>query len=421
MGSEQPQDMDTNSESLQIVLKAHEGKKKLISVAEGWMIGFIRTIISENQEVSDPFYVLDLGVVCSLMDQWSSNLPTVRPFYAVKCNLEPTFLAALAALGVCFDCASKAEIEAALALGINTDQIVFANPCKAEAHIKYAATVGVNLTTFDSQCEIEKIKKWHPKCALLLRIKAGDDGDARCPLGSKYGALPEEVTLLLQAAHAAGLPVTGVSFHVGSATTFSQAYRSAIVAAKSVFDTAEQLGMPKLRTLNIGGGFFAGPQFENAASTITDALQSYFGNEPGLEVISEPGRFFAETSFTLVTCIIGKRVRGELREYWINDGIYGSLNCILYDHATVTATPLACKSDSTNPTCDGAKTYQSTVFGPTCDALDTILTDYKLPELEVNDWLVFPNMGAYTACAGSKFNGFDTSAIPTYVVYSDPK
>ncbi|KAF9601547.1 hypothetical protein IFM89_020375 [Coptis chinensis] len=380
-----------------------------------------QSIISENQEVSDPFYVLDLGVVCSLMDQWSSNLPTVRPFYAVKCNPEPTFLAALAALGVCFDCASKAEIEAVLALGINTDQIVFANPCKAEAHIKYAATVGVNLTTFDSQCEIEKIKKWHPKCALLLRIKAGDDADARCPLGLKYGALPEEVTLLLQAAHAAGLPVTGVSFHVGSATTFSQAYRSAIVAAKSVFDTAEQLGMPKLRTLNIGGGFVAGPQFENAAITITDALQSYFGNEPGLEIISEPGRFFAETSFTLVICIIGKRVRGELREYWVNDGIYGSLNCILFDHATVTATPLACKSDSTNPTCDGPKTYQSTVFGPTCDALDTILTDYKLPELEVNDWLVFPNVGAYTACAGSKFNGFDTSAIPTYVAYSDPK
>ncbi|PIA56741.1 hypothetical protein AQUCO_00700830v1 [Aquilegia coerulea] len=411
----------TSSKSLDAILKAPGVKnKEVIRLSNGKSTDFIQSFISPNQEVRDPFYVLDLGMVSSLMDQWNSSIPSIRPFYAVKCNHEPTLLAALAALGVGFDCASQAEMEAVLALGVSADQIVFANPCKAETHIKFAASVGVNLTTYDSPYEIEKMKKWHPKCALLLRIKAGDDGNARCPLGPKYGALPEEVTQLLQAAHAAGLPVVGVSFHVGSATTYSLAYRSAIAAAKEVFNTALQLGMPRMRTLNIGGGFFAGPHFEEAAVTIKDALQLYFGNETDLEVVSEPGRFFAETAFTLATCIIGKRVRGELREYWINDGLYGSMNCMLYDHATVTATPLACTSDPTNPKCNGVKTYPSTVFGPTCDALDTILTDYQLPDLQVNDWLVFPNMGAYTACAGSKFNGFDTSAIPTYLACSDP-
>ncbi|KAL5713934.1 ornithine decarboxylase [Ranunculus cassubicifolius] len=424
MGSEQiHEEIGTlYSRNLQVVLNANAARNKEVKkISKGGVSGLIHSIVSGEQEEvrRDPFYVLDLGVVSGLMDQWVSRLPNVKPFYAVKCNHEPSFVAALAALGVGFDCASKAEIEAALALGISADRIVYANPCKAEAHIKYAAEVGVNLTTFDSEYEVEKIKKWHPKCGLLIRIKAGDDGDARCPLGPKYGALPNEVTPLLQAASAAGLPVVGVSFHVGSATTYSQSYHSAIAAAKAVFDTALQLGMPRMHTLNIGGGFFSGKQFDEAAVTITDSLKTYFGSEPNLEIISEPGRFFAEASFTLATCIIGKRVRGELREYWINDGLYGSMNCMLYDHATVTAKPLASNSDPTNPNCVGAKTYPSTVFGPTCDALDTILTDYQLPDLQVNDWLVFPNMGAYTACAGSKFNGFDTSAIPTYVAYSD--
>lgn len=63
--------------------------------------------------------------------------------------------------------------------------------------------------------------------------------------------------------------------------------------------------------------------------------------------------------------------------------------------------------------------YDATVFGPTCDALDTVLTGQQLPELEVGDWLVFPKMGAYTAAAGSNFNGFNTAAIETYVVYSE--
>uniref|UniRef100_A0A5B7BKQ0 ornithine decarboxylase n=1 Tax=Davidia involucrata TaxID=16924 RepID=A0A5B7BKQ0_DAVIN len=394
--------------------------KGVTALPKDGLTDFIQSTILGKQELKEPFYVLDLGTVVSLMDDWTRNLPIVRPFYAVKCNPDLAFLGAMAALGASFDCASKAEIEAVLSLGVSPDQIVYANPCKAESHIKYAASVGVNLTTFDSKDEIEKIRKYHPKCALLIRVKAPENGGARCPLGPKYGALPEEVTPLLQAAQAARLTVLGVSFHIGSGATHSRAYRGAIESAKAVFDMASQLGMPRMHVLNIGGGFTAGPQFDDAANAVKSALQAYFPNESGLTIIAEPGRFFAESAFTLTTNIIGKRVRGELREYWINDGIYGSMNCILYDHAIVTATPFASKSDRANPTCRGARTYPSTVFGPTCDALDTVLTGYQLPELQVNDWLVFSKMGAYTAAAGSNFNGFNTSAISTHLAYSNP-
>ncbi|KAH7523459.1 ornithine decarboxylase [Ziziphus jujuba] len=391
--------------------------KRNTAILKDGLTTIIHSTILKNQESNEPFYVLDLGAVISLMDKWIRTLPTVRPFYAVKCNPQPAFLDTMAALGSGFDCASRVEIESVLALGVSPDRIIFANPCKSESHIKYAASVGVNLTTFDSKDEIEKIRKWHPKCALLIRIKAPDDGGARCPLGPKYGALPEEVTPLLQAAQAAQLSVTGVSFHVGSGATNSLVYKGAVEAAKLVFKKATQLGMPRMNVLNIGGGFTSGQQFEQAAPAVKAAIQTYFSDEPGLSVLAEPGRYFAESAFTLAANIIGKRVRGELREYWINDGIYGSMNCILYDHAVMKCEALACASNGSNPTCKGAKRYSSTVFGPTCDALDTVLTGYLLPELEVNDWLVFPNMGAYTAAAGSNFNGFNTASILTYLAY----
>ncbi|KAK2660804.1 hypothetical protein Ddye_007337 [Dipteronia dyeriana] len=381
---------------------------------------FMQSTIFNRQELKEPFYVLDLGVVMSLYDKWAQSLSMVKPFYAVKCNPEPALLGALASLGSNFDCASQAEIEAVLSLGVSPDRIVYANPCKAESHIKYAASVGVNLTTFDSKEELDKIRNWHPKCDLLLRIKPPDDSGARCPLGPKYGALMEEIAPLLQAAQAAQLNVTGVSFHIGSGATNSHAYHGAISAAKTVFDTAAELGLPKLHILNIGGGFTADPKFDEAASAVKAAIQTHFSNEPGLTIISEPGRFFAESAFTLATSIIGKRVRGDLREYWINDGVYGSMNCILYDHATITCMPLACTSNRANAICKGLRTHNSTVFGPTCDALDTVLTGQQLPELLLSDWLVFPNMGAYTAAAGSSFNGFNTAAILYHLVYSNP-
>ncbi len=394
----------------------------LSAIEEGHDISkFIQSVILDKPEMDSPFLVLDLGVVLDLMDKWTTKLPTVQPFYAVKCNPNPSLLGALAAIGSSFDCASRAEIESVLSLGVSPDRIIYANPCKSESHIKYAASVGVNVTTVDTKEEIEKIRKWHPECELLIRIKPPQDSGARNALGLKYGALPEEVMPLLQAAHASGLKVTGVSFHIGSGGADSRTYHGAIAAAKRIFDMASsELGMPRMKILDIGGGFTCGKQFETAALHVNEALQDNFGNEEGVVVIGEPGRYFAESSFTLATKVIGKRVRDEVREYWIDDGLYGSLNCIMYDFATVTCSPLACTSKPENPSCRNSKTYASTVFGPTCDSLDTVLRDYQLPELQLNDWLVFPNMGAYTTSSGTNFNGFSTSAIPTYLAYSTP-
>ncbi|WRX25120.1 Orn/DAP/Arg decarboxylase 2 [Theobroma cacao] len=292
---------------------------------------------------------------------------------------------------------------------------------KPESHIKYAAKVGVNLATFDSKCELEKIKKWHPKCALLMRIQVPETSGAAFLFGSKFGALPEEIVPLLQAAQAAELNVVGVSFHIGSRAINYHAFEEAILAAKTTFETAAQLGLPKMHILNIGGGFTSGPKFTEAASAVKVALQKYFPTGPttGLKIMAEPGRFFANEPFTLATSILGKRIRNEIKEYWINDGMSGSMNYLKYDHDDVICTPLANYGNNDVITRKGLKTSDSTVFGPTCDPADTVLEGYPLPDLQVNDWLVFHNMGAYTSSRGNDFNGFETSAIPTYLANSD--
>ncbi|PRQ45350.1 putative ornithine decarboxylase [Rosa chinensis] len=134
---------------------------------------FLEKIIStiKKQQSEEAFYVLDLGVVINLMDTWKRNLPMVQPFYSVKCNPHPDLLATLVAHGSSFDCASRSEIESILALGVSPDRIIYPNPCKACSH----AAVGVNLTTFDSVDEVHKIRKLHPECSLLIRIKAPDE------------------------------------------------------------------------------------------------------------------------------------------------------------------------------------------------------------------------------------------------------
>lgn len=55
----------------------------------------------------DPFYVVDVADITRKHKTWTSSLPRVKPFYAVKCNPTPIMLETLAALGCGFDCASK--------------------------------------------------------------------------------------------------------------------------------------------------------------------------------------------------------------------------------------------------------------------------------------------------------------------------
>ncbi|KAH9569845.1 hypothetical protein CY35_02G011200 [Sphagnum magellanicum] len=346
---------------------------------------FIRSTIQKHG-MGDAFYVLDLGLLVRLFQGWVQAMPRVRPFYAVKCSPDRALLTTLAALGAGFDCASKAEISQVLDLGVATDRIIFANPCKMQSHVAYAASVGVNLTTFDSESEVHKVKAHHPGAVLLLRIRTDDRG-ARCPLGVKYGALMYEVEHLLRVADNLHVPVAGVSFHIGSGATAAFSFTDAIAAAREVFDISERLGLPKMHILDIGGGFTSGCsgslKFSDAAEAVNDALDSYFPLEMGVKIIAEPGRYFAETPSTLATTVIDES-----------------------------------KNNNCHGDCGSLPTHNSTVFGPTCDGLDTVLQGASLPDLSIGDWIVFPDMGAYTAAAGSSFNGFSMSDIPTFYVFS---
>lgn len=104
----------------------------------------------------------DLGDIVKKYALWRSELPRVKPFYAVKCNDDHVVLSLLHHLGTGFDCASKAEIQKAFHAGASTADIVYANPCKQISHIKYAAKVDVPLMTFDNEAELCKIQSYFP-------------------------------------------------------------------------------------------------------------------------------------------------------------------------------------------------------------------------------------------------------------------
>lgn len=367
-----------------------------------------------REEKDDAFFVGDLGDIVRKYKVWKTQLPRVKPFYAVKCNDDLGILSVLAQLGTGFDCASKAEIQKVLSLKVSPNRIVYANPCKQNSHIRYAAKSHVAMMTFDNETELHKVKSIHPDAKLIIRIAPPDDSKSQCQLGMKYGCSLKAVPRLLKTAKDLDLNVVGVSFHVGSGCYDSTAYLAAVAAARTVFDIAEKQGY-HMDLLDIGGGFpgqkSAKLGFEEICGVLRPALDMYFPESMGVQIIAEPGRYFVASAFTLAVNIIAKRMiaRDEADGtdctandepkymYYVNDGVYGSFNCLLYDHAEVEVSLMQDYS--------GEPRFTSSVWGPTCDGLDCIKQETLLPELDDGDWLTFKDMGAYTMCAASCFNG----------------
>src|SRR5258708_6581248 len=113
-------------------------------------------------------------------------MPRVKPFYAVKCNSDLFVLKTLVSLGTGFDCASTEEIKTMLSLGVDPENIIFANPCKAHSNIRYSRDQHVNLMTADNADELRKIHAINPNADIVIRIYA-DDSKAICRLGKKFG------------------------------------------------------------------------------------------------------------------------------------------------------------------------------------------------------------------------------------------
>nr|XP_057947332.1 ornithine decarboxylase isoform X2 [Doryrhamphus excisus] len=368
----------------------------------------------------DAFYVCDLGDVLKKHLRWARALPRVCPFYAVKCNDSRAVLMTLASLGTGFDCASKTEIQLVQSLGVDPSRIIYANPCKQVSQIKYASAHGVQMMTFDSEVELMKVARCHDNAKLVLRI-ATDDSKAVCRLSIKFGAQLKSCRGLLERAKELGLDVIGVSFHVGSGCTDSATFTQAIADARCVFDMGADLGF-HMKLLDIGGGFPGSEdtelKFEEITAVINPALDKYFPADSNVRIIAEPGRFYVASAYTLVVNIIAKKVLLDDESasddddgiserslmYYVNDGVYGSFNCILYDHAH--CLPTLHKKPKLDETM-----YPCSIWGPTCDGLDRIVEQCYLPDMHVGDWLLFENMGAYTVAASSTFNGFQKPDI----------
>lgn len=186
--------------------------------------------------------------------------------------------------------------------------------------------------------------------------------------------------------------------------------------ARSVFNLGQELGF-EMSLLDLGGGWpgIRDPRvpFEEMARVVSSSLHHYFPEE-GVKIIAEPGRYYVASALSLAVNVIGKQAIQNNGHRWImyyiNDGVYGSFSEATFKRFVPNATAFL-----TTAQVSQRSVHSSTIWGPTCDALDLVKKEIQLPELEVGEWMVFHEAGAYTITAATTFNGFQMPSTKFFV------
>jgi ornithine decarboxylase len=363
------------------------------------------------REHGTPVFVIDHERIRENYRLFREHLPSVQVYYAVKANSNPEIVKTLFEMGASFDVASMPEFMLVFENIRNMpdrerqdwiwDKIIYANTIKPietlEALDQYKP-----LVTFDNIEELGKIKRYAPSAGLVLRLRVPNTG-SMVELSSKFGAHPGEAVDLIMEAFGMGLVVEGLSFHVGSQCTNFENYVQALQLSANIIRETEERAGQRIKILDIGGGFPVryNPEVK-ALRTLTRKLNSEIKRlfTPDTQILAEPGRFIVADACSLVAKVIGKAVRDGKKCYYINDGIYHTYSGQIFDHCTYPV--LAFK--------EGERQI-SAVFGPTCDAFDTITLGAELPELEIGDLVYSENIGAYSIASSTYFNGFPPAKV----------
>ena len=372
----------------------------------------IKEFLARNRE-DGPRLVVDLDVVRENYLSFARALPDTRVFYAVKANPAPEILSLLAGLGSCFDAASVAEIEQALAADATAERISFGNTIKKEKDIARAHALGVRLYAVDCEAEVEKVARAAPGSKVFCRILCDGSG-ADWPLSRKFGCAPEMAPRVLERAQALGLVPHGLSFHVGSQQRNPRMWDRALKVSAAIFRDLGERGI-QLQMLNLGGGFPTRylrnvPGVKTYGQTIFRALRRHFGNRIP-ETIIEPGRgMVGNAGIIEAEVVLISRKSENDRVRWVYLDI-GKFNGLAETTDEMIRYPIRTERDD-DPL--GA----CVLAGPSCDSIDVLYEKepYLLPvTLEIGAKVLIEGTGAYTTTYSTVgFNGFPP--LKAYVI-----
>lgn len=313
------------------------------------------------------------------------------------------------------DAVSLGEIKRALTAGFKPDDIVFTadlfcEPSLLKEIIKFKITV--NIGSIDMLHQLGVVA--HPGHCIWLRINPGfgyghsyktNTGGEN----SKHGIWHDDLYLTIDIIKKYKFNLLGLHIHIGSGVNYKHLKKVCNTMVQKVYNFNQDITM-----ISAGGGLSIPYKDKEKAVNVSNyfnlwnearkKISQHFGHEIKLEI--EPGRFLVAECGLLIAQVKITKYVGKYYFILIDVGFNDLVRPAMYSsyhHITVIS--------YNDRLVDYKNTIPSIIAGPLCESGD-VFTQIKngkiksrnLPKVNVGDYIVFHDTGAYGASMSSNYN-----------------
>lgn len=369
----------------------------------------------------------------SFMKQKVHNLIELFPVdtlhaIPVKANPLQKILRKLEALGVGSEAASMPELHLAINAGFPSERIVFNSPTKTREELEYALMVGVHINA-DSLPELERIetilqgKQTQSTLGIRINPQVGTGTILSTSVAgdySKFGVPLNEHRKELMDCYLRYNWLNGVHVHIGSQGCKVELLLNGIERVlgfvEEVNDFLRLSGIPRqINLIDIGGGLPVSYHSDQQAVSLSGYKTKLSQSFPKLfsarfKLITEFGRCMYVNAGWVASRVEYVK-SGSVNTAMIHVGadlfLRECYNPQDWNHEIIVA-------DSAGKLKIGLDDYKYIIAGPLCFAGDIIAREIELPRVEVGDFVIIKDTGAYTLGMWSRYN---SRQIPKVIGY----
>ena len=374
-------------------------------MGQKWL-AILKDYLRAGNEIETPCYIYDKAGLLKNIEILKKNFYGIaRLFFAVKANTNLRILHLIKNQNLGAEVVSPGEIFVCKRAGFKGSEILYNNVARKQDEIIYALKNGITYFNFESINQaiiLEKVaQSTGKKIKAFVRINPGifpkthphlSTGSEASKFGIRMQELPEVIKEIKRFRY---VELVGIHCHIGSQILSPKPF---VNASKKVIEAIQffrENGF-EISSVNLGGGFGIPYEPKEKPLNFRPIIDCYkrLKDKYNVEILLEPGRFLVANAGYILTRIIDRKQRNHLPIYMIDAGMTENPRPALYD-AYHHIEPLFEKR---------AKRFKIRVTGPLCENADEFGV-FNLPELDIGDFLLIHNSGAYTRTMASTYNG----------------
>lgn len=354
-----------------------------------------------GKDLGNSFYIFSKTIFLNNLLQFRTAFnqyyPNTELSYSFKTNYLPAACKITKEEGLLAEVVSELEYNLALKLGFDGSQIIFNGPLKEEKELINAFKQG-SLIHFDSYSEIIILKKFlstNPnvkvKCALRCNFDIGEEKRSRFGFDVESGEVEKVYKELFMIRGC--LPI-GIHCHFStnhrSLTSYKLRTHKIIELSKKIFKEHT------LEYIDVGGGFFGDmekniknifsfhvPTISEYGKEIGEIMKKEFPNED-IKLILEPGVSVIANTMCFICQVSSIKSINKKPIVTLSGGLHN-----IRPTGSNSNIPFIVIGKEKNNTLENAL-----IGGYTCMETDIINESFN-GNLEIGDFLLFDNMGAY--------------------------